>query len=376
VSDQSTLSSTDVAKLLQDPNSANRAVAAEKVASTFTSATLSASERAIAEDIFRVMLTDAAVRVREALSESLKDNPMVPHDVAATLARDVESVAMPMIECSSVLNDEDLVEIVKTRSGAVQKAVAGRSAVSARVADVLVDGSDETVIAALVSNSGATLNEGTYDRVLDTFGDADIIKHPMALRSDLPIGVSERLVTMVSEQLRNHIMTHHEISPATAADLLLESREKATVSLVEGGDKRTVQQLVDQLDANGRLTPTLMLRALCVGDTSFFETALAKRAKIPVANAYKLVHDGGNMGLTRLFEVTDMPPQFLNMARAALDVSAEMVATGGDDRETYKKLMIERVLTQVEDEVDTENLDYLIGKLGAVPSGSAVHSAN
>ncbi len=375
MSDQSTLSSADVAKLLQDPNSGNRAVAAVKVASTFTGANLSVNERAIAEDIFRVMLNDAAVRVREALSESLKDNPMVPHDVAATLAKDVESVAMPMIECSSVLNDEDLIEIVKTRGCDVQKAVAGRAVVSARVADALVDGNDETVVAALVGNSGATINEGTYDRVLDEFGDADGIKRPMALRSDLPVGVSERLVTMVSEQLRDHIMTHHEISPATAADLLLESREKATVSLVEGGDQRTVQQLVDQLDANGRLTPTLMLRALCVGDTSFFETALAKRAKIPVTNAYKLVHDGGNMGLTRLFEVTNMPPQFLNMARAALDVSAEMVATGGDDRDTYKKLMIERVLTQVEDEVDTENLDYLIGKLGAVPSAAMVHSA-
>ena len=375
VSDESTLSSADVAKLLQDPNGDNRALAAEKVASTFSSASLSDNERAIAEDIFRVMLTDAAVRVREALSDSLKDNPMVPHDVAATLAKDVESVAMPMVECSSVLNDEDLVEIVKTRSGAVQQAVAGRETVSARVADALVDSDNEAVVAALVSNSGATLTEGTYDRVLDNFGDTDTIKNPMALRSDLPVGVSERLVTMVSEQLRDHIMTHHEISPGTAADLLLESREKATVSLVDGGNQRTVQELVDQLEANGRLTPTLMLRALCVGDTSFFETALAKRAKIPVANAYKLVHDGGTLGLSRLFDVTDMPPQFLNMARAALDVAAEMVETGGDDRDTYKKLMIERVLTQVEDDVDTENLDYLIGKLGAVPAGNVAHSA-
>ena len=369
MSDENTLSSADVAKLLQDPNSDNRAVAAEKVATAFSGPALSDSERAIAEDIFRVMLTDAAVRVREALSDSLKDNPMVPHDVAATLAKDVASVAMPVIEFSTVLNDEDLVEIVKTRGSDVQKAVARRDAVSARVSDALVDSDDEAVVAALVGNSGATLNEGTYERVLDNFAEVDAVKNPMALRSDLPVAVSERLVTMVSEQLRDHIMTHHEISPATAADLLLESREKATVSLVEGGDQQTVQELVDQLEANGRLTPTLMLRALCMGDTSFFETALAKRAKIPVANAYKLVHDGGNRGLNRLFEVTEMPPQFLNMARAALDVSAEMVSTGGDDRDIYKKLMIERVLTQVEDEVDTENLDYLIGKLGAASKG-------
>lgn len=375
MSEDSTLSSADVAKLLQDPNSGNRAVAAEKVASIFSAPDLTENERAIAEDIFRVMLKDAAVRVREALSDSLKDNPSVPHDVAVGLANDVESVSIPMIESSQVLNDEDLVEIVQTQNRAAQKAVAGRPTVSSRVSDVLVDTRDEKVVATLIDNKGATLNEGTYERVLDTFGDSEAIKSPMAHRSDLPVAVSERLVTMVSEQLRDHIMTHHEISPTTAADLLLESREKATVSLVEGGSQRTVQQLVDQLDNNGRLTPTLMLRALCMGDTSFFETALAKRAKIPVTNAYKLVHDGGNMGLQRLFEVTDMPPQFLNMARAALDVSAEMVETGGDDRDTYKKLMIERVLTQVEDEVDTENLDYLIGKLGAVPTLHGAHAA-
>lgn len=375
MSENSKLSSADVAKLLQDPNSDNRSVAARKVASTFSAESLTDNERAIAEDIFRVMLNDAAVRVREALSDSLKDNPMVPHDVAIGLAKDVASVSMPMIECSVVLNDEDLVEIVQTQSSDAQKAVASRAAVSPRVADALVDTRNEAVVATLVGNEGATLTEGTYERVLDEFGKIDAVKTPMAHRSDLPVAVSERLVTMVSEQLRNHIMTHHKISPAIATDLLLESREKATVSLVEGGSQHTVQQLVDQLYINGRLTPTLMLRALCMGDTPFFETALAKCAKIPISNAYKLVHDGGNMGLKRLFEATDMPPQFLGMARAALDVSAEMVETGGDDHDTYKKLMIERVLTQVEDDVDTENLDYLIGKLGAASVAQASHAA-
>lgn len=371
MSDETTLSSADVAKLLQDPNSDNRAAAAQKVASTFGGENLSDTERAIAEDIFRAMLKDAAVRVREALSDSLKDNPAVPHDVAATLAKDVESVAMPMIASSDVLTDEDLVEIVKTRSEDVQKVVAGRATVSERVADALVDSDNEEVVATLVGNDGANLNEGTFDRVLDKFGESEKVNAPMAHRSDLPIGVSERLVTMVSEQLREHIMTHHEISPTTATDLLLESREKATVSLVEGGSRQTVQELVDELEKNKRLTPTLMLRALCMGDTTFFEVALAKKADIPVLNAYKLVHDGGDLGLKRLFEVTNMPPQFLTMARAALDISEEMVETGGDDRETYRKLMIERVLTQIEDDIDTENLDYLIGKLGSTHASPA-----
>jgi len=367
LSDANKLSSADVAKLLQDPNEDNRAEAASKVAATFGMSELTEGEKKIAEDIFRVMLRDAAVRVRHALSESLKDNPDVPHDVAASLAQDVDEVAMPVIEFSSVLTDKDLIDIVRTRGSDVQKVVAGRKSVSEDVADALADTGDEEVVAALVGNEGAQIAETTFGKVLDKFGDSDVVKAPMAHRGELPIGVAERLVTLVSEQLRDHIMTHHEISPTMAADLLLESREKATVSLLGGGQKSTtVQELVDQLYDNKRLTPTLMLRALCMGDTTFFEVALAKRVGIPVVNAYKLVHDKGDLGLKRLFEAAEMPLQFLPMARAALEVADEMLETGGDDRELIRQLMIERVLTAVENDVDTENLDYLIGKLQKV----------
>ncbi|MFC4349643.1 DUF2336 domain-containing protein [Kordiimonas lipolytica] len=375
MSDSTKLSSADVAKLLQDPNVENRAAAAAKVATTFGDAQLTEGERKIAEDIFRVMLKDASVRVRHALAESLKENPDVPHDVATSLAKDVDEVALPVVEFSSVLTDQDLIEIVRTKGASVQKAVAGRKDVSEDVADALADTGNEEVVATLVSNETAQIAEKTYDKVLEKYADSDAVKTPMALRGELPIGVAERLVAMVSEKIRDHIMTHHEVSPGMAADLLLESREKATVSLLEGGQKSaTVQELVDQLAEHGRLTPTLMLRALCMGDTTFFEVALAKKVGIPVSNAYQLVHDKGELGLKRLFEVAKMPPQFLPMARAALEVADEMLETGGDNREMYRQLMIERVLTAVENDVDTENLDYLIGKLQRVDDSESIES--
>jgi uncharacterized protein (DUF2336 family) len=165
-------------------------------------------------------------------------------------------------------------------------------------------------------------------------------------------------------------MANHEVSAAMASDLLLESREKATVSLLKDGKSVDVEALVDQLHTNGRLTPTLVLRALFMGDTTFFEVALAKTVNIPVLNAYQLVHDKGGMGLKRLFEAAKYPSEALPMARAALEVADEMVRTGGDDRDMFKQLMIERVLTAVEDDVDTESLDYLIGKLKRVETSN------
>jgi len=375
LTDANKLSSADVAKLLQDPNADNRAAAAAKVASTFDRSSLSKDELQIAEDIFRVMLKDASVRVRQALSDSLKDNPDLPHDVATTLANDVDAVAMPVIELSSVLTDADLIEIVRTRDETAQIAVAGREDVSEGVADALADTGNEEVVATLVGNESAQISEGTFGKVLEKFADSDKVKGPMAERGELPISIAEKLVTLVSEQLRDHIMTHHEVTPAMAADLLLESREKATVSLLGPGQKEsTVQELVEQLASNGRLTPSLMLRALCMGDATFFEVALAHKVGIPVSNAYQLVHDKGDLGLKRLMQAARLPSKMVPMARAALEVADEMLETGGDDREMFKQLMIERVLTAVEDDVDTDNLDYLIGKLRKVEQSESTDS--
>ncbi|GAB4130716.1 MAG: DUF2336 domain-containing protein [Rhodothalassiaceae bacterium] len=358
------LTQTDVLKLLAEPSAENRAEAARKVGSYYTATSPKGKEREIAEDIFRALARDAETRVRKALSETLRENPEIPRDVAKTLASDVNEVALPMIEFSRVLGDVDLLEIIGSSDEERQLAVARRSEVSETISDALAEAGSEKVVSTLVSNEGARIREATFERVLDRFPASDAVKTPLVQRSQLPLAVAERLVTMVSETLRNHLVTHHELSPAIASDLLLESRERATVSLLSPATKTTdVMDLVDQLHRNARLTPTLIIRALCMGDMTFFEAALAKRADIPVANAWKLVHDKGNLGLERLFEKARMPKAFLRVARIGANIAEEMQATGGDDRDLFRKVMIERVLTQIEEGLDSENLDYLIGKL-------------
>lgn len=361
-----TLTGSDVSRLLQDPSPENRANAAVKVSSAFKAGDLSDREREIAETIFRTMVKDAAVRVRTALSESLADNPDVPHDVAMSLAQDIEEVALPMIEKSYVLTDEDLMEIISTKGEVEQQAIARREKVSSVIADALVDTDNENVVAALVSNEGADISDNTFEKVLDKFGDNDIVSDPLSRREALPLKVSERLVTMVSGKIKEHLMQRHDVTEAMASDLLLEAREKATVSLLANGQiGYDVVGLVKQIHDNDRLTPTLVIRALCMGDVLFFETALSFLAGIPAINVYELIHDKGTLGITKLFERAGIPTHFVKVAKAALKVSEEMVRTGGDDHEMFQTLIIERVLTALEEEMETENesVDYLISKL-------------
>lgn len=365
------LSAADVAALMSDRSPENRAITAQKLGESFAGGALGDKERGMAEDIFRLMMRDVEVKVRTALSQSIRLSADLPRDVALAMANDVAEVAIPIIEVSKVLTDEDLIAIINSKPTEYQVAVAGRESVSEQVSDRLVSTGNEDVVARLVNNEGAVLSEQTMVRVLDDFGHVKRIANPMAERKVLPMAIAERLVNLVSEGIRDHLVTHHALSADVAMDLLLDSRERATLHLLDGrSDGPDVFQLVDQLAANNRLTSTIIMRALCMGDLTFFEAALAKRANIPVANAYQLIYDKGGAGLVRLFRHCSLPESMLPVARAALATAHELEVSHADGRARFQSTMLERMVTMFEGTLEDADLDYFIGKIAANPSAA------
>ncbi len=366
-----TLSEADVAKLLNDPSTDHRVDTAVKMAQGFNEENLSANEREMAEDIFRLMLNDAEVRVREALSQTLKENPSVPHDIALGLANDVETVALPILKFSDVLTDSDLIEIVKSQEVARQVAIAERKTVSASVSSALVETENEEVVGSLIGNNGADISDQDLSKVVDTFGGNQEIGNAMVLRPKLPVTIAERLVTLVSENMRVELAKRHELGNNLAVELILQIRERALIGLSEEGDEDDLEKLISQLNENGRLTVTIILRALCMGDLEFFEAAIAELSGVPLVNVRLLVHDSGKLGLKAVFKQAGLPDNFYPAARAAIDVAAENEYDGGaDDRQRYSRRMIERILTQYGHygiEFESSDIEYLLHKMETLP---------
>jgi uncharacterized protein (DUF2336 family) len=358
------LSQGEVARLLEEPSPQVRAAVATMLAHDIESTRLSDTERAAVQDLIRQMAKDVEVVVRQALSQSLRFANWLPHDLALRLANDVDAVALPMLIDSSVLTDGDLIQIVRQGAVAKQEAIGARAGVSETVADALIATAPETAVAALMRNATAKISEYGLGRAVERFADSDPVKEGMVLRKHLPPALAERLVAIVSDSLREHLLSHHEISPSSAADIVLRSREQATVALTLGASEPDLAGLVAQMHANGRLTPSLLLRVLCTGDLAFFEVAIACLAKVPAANARILIHDAGPNGLASLYQKSRLPPAFLPVVRAAIDVMHEVRLDGGEnDLQRFRTRVIIRVLTQFE-EFSQADLDYLLGKLG------------
>lgn len=276
------LTDHDIRMLVKGATPDERALAAHKLCRTIDRAELDGPQRALAGEILKVMADDASELVRRALAVTLRNSPNLPPEIANRLARDIESISLPLIGFSPVFSDADLAEIVRLGGPLRQMAVAKRPRLSAKVAGLLVEQGGEAVVAAVCANDNARLAEPALQKALDRFAKSEAVLGAVAYRAVLPLSVTERLIDMVGDQLRDHILSHHSLSAERAIELMLGAKERATVDLVDqAGRSSDAKAFVAHLASVKRLTPSLLLRGLAHGHMTFFEWGLAELAGVP-----------------------------------------------------------------------------------------------
>lgn len=358
------LTNNDIRMLVKGATADERALAAHKLCRTIDRADLADDERQVAHDILRVMATDAAELVRRAMAVTLKNSPALPPDVAIRLARDVESIALPIITFSPVFSDNDLAEIVRMGGAARQMAVAKRPKLSTRVTSVLIESGTEEAVAVVCANDNARFSDLALQKALDRFSKSEQVLQAVAYRSTLPLAVSERLIDMVGDQLRDHILSHHALSPERVLELVVGAKERATIDLVDqAGRAADPKAFVQHLNRVERLTPSLLLRALAHGHMTFFEWAVAELAGVPHHRTWLMIHDAGQLGLKAICERAGLPSRLYAAFRAGVDAFHAMEFDGrSQDRERFQEHMIQRFLTSPQT-IAREDSDYLLERM-------------
>lgn len=362
------LTQKDVDLLLNNPSVDVRSSTARKVSEQYQLKSLTQKEKQIAEDIFRLITNDVEIQVREELAESLKTCTFLPYDIVQKIIFDVAAVAVPMIQYSEVISDEDLITILQTKDEEKQCAVAKRHRISPMVCDHLIEESDKTPVIILIGNQGADISEYSYNKLLDKFEACDEIHEPILMRAKVPVTILEKVITKVSDELRKQLLTRHDLPVNVITTLVTQTREKAILNLSETSTEEDVRTLVIHLHNVDRLTPNLILRSVCVGDMKFFEYALAIKAGIPIRNARILIYDSGPLGLERLYEEAELPPEMFPAVRLAVRTFREMLEETEDGyRDHFQRRMIERLLMLFDSnqiQLDKADEDYFVQKIG------------
>ncbi len=371
---RSALTDADIRVLVKGAEAEERALIAHRLCRHMDRTGLTEDERAEAHRILRVLARDAAEQVRRALAVTLKASPLIPRDVANRLARDIESIAVPMLNFSPVFSDEDLAEIVRVGGPVRQGAVARRPVLTETVTGAIAEFGAPEAVRTAAENKGAAFTEKGLQTAIERFEASESVLEAIALRSALPASVTERLVTLVSGELREHLVGGHDVTPQTALALAIGARERASLDLVDQAARAAdLPAFVAHLRRGQRLTASLLLRGLANGHMSFFEWGLAELSGVPHHRTWLMVHDAGELGLRAIYERAGLPARLLPAFRAAVGAHHSMEFDGRpDDMARFQRRMLERFLSQPI-AISREDVDWLLDKIDQLTIPPDVH---
>jgi uncharacterized protein (DUF2336 family) len=296
------ISQRDVELLAADPNPANRQATMLRVGELYSSEPLAPAERQIAISIIQTILPEAELEIRRRLSETLKSTPHLERELAKRLAQDVLDVATPILVHSLALSDEDLVQVVQTCSIEHSRAVAMRPALNVTVTDALIRTDDEVVVVRVAANNNARISAGGFHHVLDRFGDHARIAEAIGNRPALPLAIVERLATLVTGRTLERLIGRYAVPAHRVGLILHHSREHFLLQSIAGEPAEELRAFAQRLEDNRLLSPTLVMRAMAIGQFGFLLQAMSIKANVPISNVRKLMADEGGRGQAELFE--------------------------------------------------------------------------
>lgn len=335
----------DFRKFRREPSADSRAALVGRICDLFNGSIYKEHEKQIVKEILDFLSRDLERNIRRVLAEKLKDNGDLPHEIAVRLAHDVEEVSTPILQFSKLLTDDDL-EAVLSSSEELGKlvAIARREAISERISASLVGTENEEVVATLMDNQGAAVSEETLDRVVTVFRNSDNVLETLVRRGGLSGPLAEKMVNMVSAKLQYELTKQYKVSPRVAQESLSQMQEEVTLGTIARNlDRNTTIELVNHMHATGRLTQSIVLKALCQADLFFFEAGIGKLAGIPAANASTLISKGDHKGFASLYQAASMPATMME----ATEVLLRLIQKDPPDAKGFTRAYAGRLISHI-----------------------------
>lgn len=359
---QITLTEDEVRRLLEDKSSESRAEISGRIASSYSNALLDENERQIAEQIFRLLVRDTEINVRTSLAHNLKESTLIPRDIVMSMVNDVNEVSLPMLEYSQILSDSDLLDILHaTQESSRYLAISRRNNVSEVVSGTLVSKGDDEVVSSLLNNKGSFISDDVFTKIIDTYKENPSLMESMTNRTRLPISAVEKLVNIVSSNLGDSLKKKYKLPDESIQKEVEKNRESETLNLVRSARSHDdVGNLINHLRDSDRLTPSMILSALCQGNFDFFESSLALLSNIQVENARKLIADRGELGFRAIYNKSGLPDTMFPAVKLLLKIVRELDIEGEQGGSSYySNRIVERIL-QYSEENPVENISYII----------------
>lgn len=262
-------------------------------------AQLDPQDREIAGQIIIRLISEFESDLRAQIADRLSGSAQAPKALIRALAGDEISVAQPVIARSPLLDDHDLIAIIKGKTREHRLLVASRPNLSADVGDALLKPGEPEVLEALLNNRSAEISAAAMEYAVEESRVRVKLQGPLVTRGDLPHKLALKLMSFVSSELKRQLVAKfphdreivgqvlHDVSVANAQDFALAAQ----------GINVKAASLIDRLQANGELNITRVISFLREKRLPLFLAGMAALTKLNVQSLVHFAFEGEAKGL-------------------------------------------------------------------------------
>lgn len=367
------LSHDDGETLTHNPTEQVRNQLAATLASDINAKRYNDTQSHLAYDIFRILLRNASQTIQVSVAQQLAHLPDVPRDIILKLASEPAVVSSPVLKYSPVLTENDLIAIIRsTEEVAKLCAVAQRDHISEIVSGCLLSTDNVLVFQNLFHNKNASIHPNDLLRTWEMIATHPALLETLVHRGGLPLFIAEKIYHIAATDLQETIASQYTIHTPSLNKATRDAKEWAMLGLMQEDrisnlqDDKQIEELTESLHASGRLTHSLLVRALCTGNIRLFESAIARMAGIPRVNARILMMDAGDRGFKAIYDAATMPEGFLAAIQTLLRIALQETEFGHTKPLDFRKRIIDQIY-QKRFNKTVENMEYILSIIDSRP---------
>lgn len=222
---------------------------------------------------------DEVIKIRRALTETLKDHAHTPPVVAFQLAKDLErTVSEPILRFCTALSDDALIEILESHPAPwAAEAVARRDKVSAPVSKAVIKTGNRNAGKLLIENKGADISPSLLEEIVERARECPEWHKPIAARAELPPLMAAKLAAFAEQSARKILMERSDLDKSTINEVIRVMQRRLDYGV--GTDKKkpknieseqeTAPKRAQRSHSKGELTENLLGDALAMQDREF-----------------------------------------------------------------------------------------------------------
>jgi uncharacterized protein (DUF2336 family) len=278
------------------------------------------------EQILPIVLklaADTDQKVRAVLVSELMSAEKLHDDLVFAIIADEDRHALAFLAQSAALNAWHLQAILRVGDDGRQKAVASRADLSPDVVLYIVRAGTAAAVAALLGNKHIALKPQDLHLIYGRLPQAPDVVERLLARHDLPLDIRITQARRAAVRMRQMMAERGWMPANDANEVVADAEEGAVLQVLRSASDEERSFAMQFLASQNMLTPSLIVRAACLGDMPVVASALGHLGGQKAERVLGLMLARGGVAMKSLLNRSMLPSGCHAIIACASDVAAQ-----------------------------------------------------